>query len=108
MKKRLIFCCTFCALALSFAIGFNMQANASFSDVLHTVNSASRTINSVNSAGRSTMSTVEYAQRFTDRQQERKDRKRAEKEYNASAEEEYYRTIQETQQLRQQYTNQNL
>ena len=48
------------------------------------------------------MSTVEYAQRFTDRQQDRKDRKRAEKEYNAAAEAEYYRTLYETQQLKQQ------
>lgn len=108
MKKRTILCCTMCALVLSFFIGFNMEANADFLDVLNTVNTASRTINSVNSAGRGTMSTVEYAQRFTDRQQDRKDRKRAEKEYNASAEDEYYRTLQETQQLKQQYASQNL
>lgn len=102
MKKRTLLCCTLCALALSFIVGFNMQAKADFLEVLNTINATSRTINSVNSAGRGTMSTVEYAQRFTDRQQDRKDRKRAEKEYNAAAEAEYYRTLYETQQLKQQ------
>ena len=54
------------------------------------------------------MSTVEYAQRFTDRQQDRKDRKRAEKEYNENAEAEYYKTIQETRALEQKYYNEKL
>ena len=108
MKKRTLLCCTLCALALSFIVGFNMQAKADFLEVLNTINATSRTINSVNSAGRGTMSTVEYAQRFTDRQQDRKDRKRAEKEYNENAEAEYYRTIQETRALEQKYYNEKL
>ena len=97
----------FCGICLSLIIGFNIKAEAGFMDVLNTINSASNTINSVNRAGRGTMSTVEYAQRFTDRQQDRKDRKRAEKEYNQTAEEEYYKTIQETEALKRQ-SNQNL
>ena len=108
MKKRTLLCCTLCALALSFIVGFNMQAKADFLEVLNTINATSRTINSVNSAGRGTMSTVEYAQRFTDRQQDRKDRKRAEKEYNENAEAEYYRTIQETRALEQKYYSERL
>ena len=106
MKKRFasfVFAMSICAL-----INLNLVAEASFSDVLGTINNTSRTINTVNRAGKSTMSTVEYAQRFTDRQQDRKDRKRAEKEYNANAEAEYYRTLQETQELKQQYNGSNL
>lgn len=102
MKKRMFLCCTLCAISISFLVGFNMQAKASFMEVLDKINATSRTINSVNSASRGTMSTVEYAQRFTDRQQDRQDRKRAEKSYNATAEQEYYRTLYETQQLQQQ------
>ncbi len=96
----------FCAVVLSCTIGFNIKAEADFLDVLDTINRTSNTINSVNRAGRGTMSTVEYAQRFTDRQQDRKDRKRTEKEYNQSAEEEYYKTIQETKALENKYNNQ--
>ena len=53
------------------------------------------------------MSTIEYGQRFQDRQQDRQDRKRAEKSYNATAEAEYYKTLQETREL-QKYNNNNL
>lgn len=100
MKKNAIFVCVMSVLALSFVIGFYDKAQASYTDVLRVINSTSNTINSVNRAGRGTMSTVEYSQRFLDRQQDRKDRKRAEKEYNANAEAEYYRTLQETQQIK--------
>jgi len=103
MKKRTIFYSALFAMVLAFIVGFNMEVKASFLDVLDTVNSTARTITNVNRAGKSTMSTIESAQRFTDRQQDRKDLKRAEKEYNESAEAEYYRTLQETQQLKQQY-----
>ncbi|MBQ4078208.1 hypothetical protein IJD15_03410 [bacterium] len=108
MKRNNIVMGIFCAVCLSCIIGFNIKAEADFLDVLHTINSTSNTINSVNRAGRGTMSTVEYAQRFTDRQQDRKDRKRAEKEYNENAEAEYYRTIQETRALEQKYYSERL
>ena len=71
-------------------------------DVLNVINSTGYTIRNVNNTGRSTMSTVEYAQRFTDRRQERLDEKRAQKEYSQDAEEEYYKTLEETRQLQQQ------
>ncbi len=110
MKRKSPVMVITCAFCLSAFIGFNMQAKADYFSVLRTIGSTASTINSVNSAGRGTMSTIEYAQRFTDRQQDRKDRKRAEKEYNQNAEEEYYRTLQETQSLRNQYyyNNSNL
>ncbi len=105
MKRNYFIYGIFTALVFSFFSGFNYPAKADFMEVLNTINRTSHTINSVNRAGRGTMSTVEYAQRFTDRQQDRQDRKRAEKDYNANAENEYYRTLQETQQLRTQYYN---
>jgi hypothetical protein len=110
MKKRKLVMVTACAVCVSFAAGFNMQAKADYFSVLRTIGGTASAINSVNSASRGTMSTVEYAQRFTDRQQDRKDRKRAEKEYNENAEQEYYRTLQETESLRQQqyYNNSHL
>lgn len=107
MRKRNFFACIVSVLILSFIIGFNFEAQANFSDVLHVINQTSNTINSVNRAGRGTMSTIEYGQRFQDRQQDRQDRKRAEKSYNATAEAEYYRTLQETREL-QQRSNSNL
>ena len=73
-----------------------------FYDTLNVINSAGYTIRNVNNASRSTMSTVEYAQRFTDRRQERLDEKRAEKEYSQDAEQEYYKTLEENRQLQQQ------
>ena len=103
MKKKNLVMVIACAVCVSTIIGFNMQAKADYFSVLRTIGGTASAINSVNSASRGTMSTVEYAQRFTDRQQDRKDRKRAEKEYNENAEQEYYRTLQETQNLRQQY-----
>ena len=96
------------AVSVGFLVNLNLVSEASFMDVLDTINTTSRTINSVNRAAKGTMSTVEYSQRFTDRQQDRKDRKRAEKDYNSNAEAEYYRTLQETQQLNQQYNGSNL
>ena len=108
IKRKIGYSCVVSMLAFTGVICIQQEAQANFMDVLNTVNSVSNTINSVNRAGRGTMSTVEYAQRFQDRQQDRQDRKRVEKSYNASAEEEYYRTLQETQMLKQQYYNSNL
>lgn len=105
MKRNFLIYGIFSAIMLNFFAGFNYPVNANFTDVLNTINRTSYTINSVNKAGRGTMSTIEYAQRFTDRQQDRQDRKRAEKDYNANAQDEYYRTLQETQRLRNQYYN---
>lgn len=107
MRRNYFICGILGALAISFFAGLNSPANADFMNVLNNINRTSNTINSVNRAGRGTMSTVEYAQRFTDRQQDRQDRKRAEKDYNANAEAEYYKTLQETQELRSQYYNNN-
>ncbi len=98
----------FISLVIVGITGFNMETQAGYLDVLNVINSTANTVNSVNRAGRGTMSTVEYTQRFTDRQQDRQDRKRAEKSYNESAEQEYYRTIQETQSLRQRSEYSNL
>ncbi|MBQ9246427.1 hypothetical protein IJ182_09195 [bacterium] len=103
MKMKKLFALIAGALCLSFFIGIDMQAQADFINVLNNISRTAETVNSVNRAGRGTMSTIESAQRFTDRQQDRKDEKRAQKEYNANAEQEYYRTLQETQALRQQY-----
>ena len=100
MKKSAVF-----IVALVFACNLFAIANASFMEVLNTINATSRTINSVNSATRGTLSTVEYSQRFQDRQQDRQDYKRAQKSYNQSAQEEYYRTIQETKMLESQYNS---
>ena len=97
-----------CAVCISCFIGFNLKAEADFFEVLDNINRTSNTITNVNRASRNTLNTVEYAQRFTDRQQDRQDRKRAEKDYNETAEAEYYKTIQETQLLKQQYYNNNL
>lgn len=94
--------------AFMICLGYNEKAQASFGDVLNVINATGRTINTVNSAGRSTMSTIEFGQRFQDRQQDRQDRKRAEKSYNANAEAEYYRTLQETQELKRYGYNNNL
>lgn len=80
-------------------------ANASFMDVLNTVSATGRTINTVNSATRGTLSTIEYSQRFQDRQQDRQDYKRTQKEYNAAAQDEYYRTLQQTRMLEAQYNS---
>ena len=103
MRVKKLFVAVIFAMCLSYFIGFNLPAKADYLSVLNTISSTANTINSVNRAGRGTMSTVEATQRFTDRQQDRQDRKRAEKSYNASAEEDYYRTLQETQALRNQY-----
>lgn len=72
-------------------------------EVVNTINATGRAINSINSATRGTMSTVEYGQRFQDRQQNKQDYKRVQKSYNETAQEEYYRTLQETKMLEQQY-----
>ena len=103
MRVKKIVSIAVLAVCMTCCVGFNMQANASYWGVLNNISQTAHTINSINSAGRGTMSTVEYAQRFTDRQQDRQDRKRAEKSYNENAEQEYYRTLQETQSLRNQY-----
>lgn len=95
-------------LCVSLAIGFIISincANASFMEVLNNISATGRTINSVNSATRGTLSTIEYSQRFQDRQQDRQDYKRTQKEYNAAAQDEYYRTIQETRMLENQYNS---
>lgn len=102
MKRKFMFACTATVLCAATMFVFAQEAKAGFMDVLNTINATSNTINSVNRAGRGTMSTVEYAQRFQDRQQDRQDRKRAEKDYNENAEQEYYKTLQETQMLKQQ------
>ena len=77
-------------------------AQASFMEVLNTINATGHTINTINRATRGTLSTVEYSQRFQDRQQDRQDYKRTQKEYNEAAQDEYYRTIQETKMLESQ------
>lgn len=102
MKRRQLVLTAVAVLSASIMMG-GSQANASYFDVINAISNTAYTINSVNSAARGTMSTVEYSQRFQDRQQDRKDRKRSEKEYNENAEQEYYRTLQETQALRQKY-----
>ena len=95
-------------LSVLFVVGimttFNC-AQASFMEVLNTISATGRTINSVNSATRGTLSTIEYGQRFQDRQQDRQDYKRTQKEYNAAAQDEYYRTLQETRMLESQYNS---
>jgi len=98
MRKQAIFASFF----VIFSFTMNL-AQASFMDVLNTVNATGRAINSINSATRGTLSTVEYSQRFQDRQQDRQDYKRTQKEYNEAAQEEYYKTLQETKMLQQQY-----
>lgn len=103
MKKKTFACIILTACIISWS-GFVNKSEAGFTDVLNVINQTGRTINTINSAGRSTMNTIEYGQRFQDRQQDRQDRKRAEKAYNESAEQEYYRTLQETQQLKR-YNN---
>lgn len=85
------------------AMLFTTTAQASFMEVVNTINATGRAINSINSAARGTMSTVEYGQRFQDRQQDRQDYKRVQKGYNETAQEEYYKTLQETRMLQQQY-----
>ena len=105
MKKRKVFAILSCACILSALIGVNIEAKADYLGVLYNIGATANTINSINRSARSTMSTIEYSQRFTDRQQERKDLKRAEKSYNESAEAEYYKTIQETQALNREYSN---
>ena len=107
MLERRIVYSLIVAVCISVIAGVNMPAKADFMNVLNTISNTAHTINSVNSAGRGTMSTVEAAQRFQDRQQDRQDRKRAEKSYNESAEQEYYRTLQETQSLQSQYRFKN-
>lgn len=91
-----------------FLTAFSTVKAGGFYDVLNTVNSTGYTIRNLNNTSRSTMSTVEYAQRFTDRRQERLDDKRAQKEYSQDAEQEYYQTLQELNQLKQQVNNNNL
>ena len=104
MKKLIILCAFVCLCSMS----ISSTAQAGYLDVLNAINATGNTINTINRTSKGTMSTIEYSQRFTDRQQDRKDRKAAEKEYNDDAEAEYYRTLQETQQLqqRQYYNNQ--
>ena len=104
MKKRKILVSLISACFLSALIGIDIKANAGYLDVLYNISTTANTINSINRGARSTMSTIEYSQRFTDRQQDRKDLKRAEKSYNESAEAEYYRTMQETQALNREYS----
>ena len=87
-----------------FGLAIN-SAEASFMEVLNTINATGHTINTLNRATRGTLSTVEYSQRFQDRQQDRQDYKRTQKEYNESAQEEYYKTIQETRMLEAQYNS---
>ena len=103
MKRKFV---SYCIISV-FAFAFIMQqeVKASFMDVLNTINYTSNTINSVNRATRGTLSTVEYGQRFQDRQQDRQDYKRAQKGYNESAQEEYYKTLQETKMLEAQYNS---
>jgi sensor histidine kinase YesM len=90
-------------IMLAFAMLTTTIAQASFMEVVNTINATGRAINSINSAARGTMSTVEYGQRFQDRQQDRQDYKRVQKGYNETAQEEYYKTLQETKMLEQQY-----
>ena len=90
-------------IMLAFAMLTTTVAQASFMEVVNTINATGRAINSINSAARGTMSTVEYGQRFQDRQQDRQDYKRVQKGYNETAQEEYYKTLQETKMLEQQY-----
>lgn len=94
-----------CALFVAYLMLSINFANASFMEVLNNINATGRTINTVNSATRGTLSTIEYSQRFQDRQQDRQDYKRTQKEYNEAAQEEYYKTIQQTKMLEQQYNN---
>jgi len=93
------------ALLLTFLGCFTNSAQASFMEVLNTINATGHTINTLNRATRGTLSTVEYSQRFQDRQQDRQDYKRTQKEYNESAQEEYYKTLQETKMLEAQYNS---
>ena len=102
MKKRSIM---LSGLFIAF-FGFSINcAEASFMEVLNTINATGHTINTLNRATRGTLSTVEYSQRFQDRQQDRQDYKRTQKEYNESAQEEYYKTLQETRMLEAQYNS---
>ena len=107
MKKKFALITTFVLLFGIFTTGMN-TANASYFEVLSNIGSTARTINSVNSAARGTLSTIEFSQRFEDRQQDRRDRKRTEKEYNQNAEQEYYKTLQETEALRNQFYRNSL
>ena len=90
-------------IVFAFAMLTTTIAQASFMEVVNTINATGRAINSINSAARGTMSTVEYGQRFQDRQQDRQDYKRVQKSYNETAQDEYYKTLQETKMLEQQY-----
>ena len=101
MKKiEKLACFVFFAL-----LAFGFSAQASFLEVVNTIHATGNAINSVNRATRGTLSTVEYGQRFQDRQQDRQDYKRTQKEYNESAQEEYYKTLQETKMLEAQYNS---
>lgn len=100
MKKLLL------TSALAVLCAFCVQMNAS-ADIFNTINNIGGAVHSINSAARGTMSTYEYGNRFLDRRQERLDRKRAEKSYSDDAEAEYYRTLQETQKLKNQNNNMN-
>ncbi len=103
MKKILM--STIIALSVSLIIGASNTANADFMTVVDNIHRTSDAINSVNQAGRGVFSNVEYFQRFKDRRQERSEQKRAEKEYNASIQQEYYKTLYEIQELEQRYNS---
>jgi len=97
------------AFAISTFLACSLNcAQASFMEVLNTINATGHTINTLNRATRGTLSTVEYSQRFQDRQQDRQDYKRVQKSYNEDAQEEYYKTLQETKMLEAQYNSNNM
>lgn len=105
MKKLTFY---FSVAALFCLLGLPNVASAGVLDFANSINAIGGAVNSINHATRGTMSTIEYSQRFSDRRQERRDRKSVEAQYNNDTEAEYYRTIQETQQLEQRSQQNNL
>ncbi len=103
MKK--IFMNTLIALFVSLVIGTYNTAKANFMTVVDNINRTSNAISSVNQAGRGIFGSFEFFQRFKDRRQERREQKQAEKNYNASIQQEYYKTLYEVQELEQRYNS---
>ena len=106
MKNTKLYLCIF-AIFCFMSVTPKAQAS-SIMEIFSIINAAGTAINSVSGATRSAMSTFEMGQRVTDRTQERGDKKRAEKAYSDDTEEEYYRTLEETQTLQNRMKNKDL